>query len=63
MRFSAKRPMRARLLRCADRRKGVHILLEAWHKLSLPHAQLTLVGTVYEEIRPTLDAIREPSIR
>ena len=42
------------LLRSAHRRKGVHVLLEAWHKLSLPNAQLTLVGSIHDEIRPCL---------
>ena len=42
--FSAERPMRAVFCGALIRRKGVHVLLEAWHKLSLPHAQFTLVG-------------------
>ena len=35
-------------------RKGVHLLLEAWHRLRLPRAELTLVGHVHDEIRPHL---------
>ncbi len=35
-------------------RKGVHLLLEAWHRLRLPKAELTLVGHVHDEIRPHL---------
>lgn len=61
--FSAERPMRALYCGALSRRKGVHILLEAWHKLSLPHAQLTLVGTVCEDIKPTLTQFENPSIK
>jgi glycosyltransferase involved in cell wall biosynthesis len=52
--FSAERPMRVVFCGALTRRKGVNVLLEAWHKLSLPHAQLTLVGTIHEEIKPFL---------
>jgi glycosyltransferase involved in cell wall biosynthesis len=61
--FSAERPMRAVYCGALSRRKGVHILLEAWHKLSLPHAQLTLVGIVCEDIKPTLTQFENPSIK
>jgi glycosyltransferase involved in cell wall biosynthesis len=61
--FSAERPMRAVYCGALSRRKGVHILLEAWHKLSLPHAQLTLVGTVCEDLKPTLTQFENPSIK
>jgi len=36
------------------KRKGVHLLLEAWRKLSLPDAELVLVGGVQGEIEPFL---------
>ena len=36
------------------RRKGVHTLLEAWHRLNLHDAELVLVGHVHEEIGPFL---------
>jgi glycosyltransferase involved in cell wall biosynthesis len=62
-RFSAERPMRAVFSGALTRRKGVHILLEAWHKLSLAHAQLTLVGTVHEEIKPCLSKFGGPSVK
>ena len=35
-------------------RKGVHLLLEAWHRLRLRNAELTLVGHVHDEMRPHL---------
>ena len=60
--FSAERPMRAVFCGALTRRKGVHVLLEAWQKLSLPHAQLTLVGTICEDIQPTLAQFEGPSI-
>jgi glycosyltransferase involved in cell wall biosynthesis len=60
--FSAERPMRAVFCGALTRRKGVHFLLEAWHKLSLPYAQLTLVGTIHEDIKPALEQFAAPSI-
>ena len=35
-------------------RKGIHHLLEAWHRLDLKDAELWLVGAVHEEARPHL---------
>jgi len=35
-------------------RKGIHHLLEAWHRLDLPDAELWLVGAVHEEAKPHL---------
>lgn len=35
-------------------RKGIHHLLEAWHRLDLKDAELWLVGSVHEEARPHL---------
>jgi glycosyltransferase involved in cell wall biosynthesis len=37
-------------------RKGVPYLLEAWERLGLKDAELVLVGSVHDEIRPTLRA-------
>lgn len=34
------------------KRKGVHVLLEAWKKLNLKDAELVLVGNLHEEMRP-----------
>ena len=36
------------------KRKGVHHLLEVWRRLALPQAELRLIGTVHDEIRPAL---------
>ena len=36
------------------KRKGVHILVEAWKKLKLPNAELWLAGYPHEEIKPYL---------
>jgi len=60
--FSAERPMRAVFCGALTRRKGVHVLLEAWNKLSLPHAQLTLVGKICENIKPSLAQFEGSSI-
>src|SRR5205823_525202 len=35
-------------------RKGIHHLLEAWHRLDLKDAELWLLGSVHEEARPYL---------
>jgi glycosyltransferase involved in cell wall biosynthesis len=35
-------------------RKGIHHLLEAWHRLDLPDAELWLVGSVHDEAKPHL---------
>jgi glycosyltransferase involved in cell wall biosynthesis len=35
-------------------RKGVHHLLEAWHRLNLKDAELWLVGSVHDEAKPHL---------
>jgi glycosyltransferase involved in cell wall biosynthesis len=39
------------------KRKGVHLLLEAWKKLQLPHSELLLVGHVHPEIQPYLQEL------
>jgi glycosyltransferase involved in cell wall biosynthesis len=45
-------------------RKGVHHLLAAWKKLALKDAELVLIGTVHEELKPDLDAVAgDASIR
>lgn len=45
------------------RRKGVHHLLEAWKKLGLRDAELVLVGSVHDEIKPALDSFATPSVK
>ena len=44
-------------------RKGIHHLLEAWHRLKLKDAELWLVGAVHEEARPHLKAFWRDNIR
>ena len=45
------------------KRKGVHGLLEAWHKLALKDAELVLVGAVHDEIKPYLEQYASPNIK
>ena len=45
------------------KRKGVHTLLEAWHKLQLKDAELLLVGSVHDEIKPYLKQFATESVR
>ena len=44
------------------KRKGVHHLLEAWHRLDLKDAELVLVGTVHDEIKPWLERHKIDSV-
>ncbi|MDQ6623635.1 MAG: glycosyltransferase family 4 protein [Verrucomicrobiota bacterium] len=44
-------------------RKGIHHLLEAWHRLALKDAELWLVGSVHEEARPHLKKFWRDNIR
>jgi glycosyltransferase involved in cell wall biosynthesis len=44
-------------------RKGIHHLLEAWHRLNLPNAELWLVGSVHEEAKPHLKNFWRDNIR
>ena len=61
--FTAERPLRAVYCGALIRRKGVHVLLEAWKKLALPHAELTLVGAIHDEIKPALEAFGGPTVK
>ena len=45
------------------RRKGVHTLLEAWHRLNLRDAELVLVGHVHDEIGPFLAKYGKENVR
>ena len=45
------------------KRKGVHLLLEAWHRLNLKDAELVLVGHVHEEIEPYLRRFGQANVR
>jgi glycosyltransferase involved in cell wall biosynthesis len=44
-------------------RKGIHHLLEAWHRLNLKDAELWLVGAVHEEAKPHLKNFWRDNIR
>jgi glycosyltransferase involved in cell wall biosynthesis len=44
-------------------RKGVHHLLEAWHRLALKDAELWLVGSVHDEIKPYLKKFANQSVK
>jgi glycosyltransferase involved in cell wall biosynthesis len=44
-------------------RKGIHHLLEAWHRLDLKEAELWLVGSVHEEAKPHLKRYWRDNIR
>jgi glycosyltransferase involved in cell wall biosynthesis len=45
------------------KRKGIQHLLEAWHCLNLPDAELRLVGSVHEEAKPYLKQFWRDNIR
>ena len=44
------------------RRKGVHLILEAWRKLALKDAELVLAGAVHPEIEPALKQFAGPDV-
>lgn len=44
-------------------RKGIHHLLEAWHRLNLPDAELWLIGAVHEEAKPHLKQFWRDNIK
>jgi glycosyltransferase involved in cell wall biosynthesis len=45
------------------KRKGIHHVLEAWHRLKLPDAELWLVGSVHDEAKPYLKQFWRDNIR
>jgi glycosyltransferase involved in cell wall biosynthesis len=45
------------------KRKGIHHLLQAWHRLNLSNAELWLVGFVHEEAKPYLKEFWRDNIR
>ncbi len=45
------------------KRKGVQHVLEAWHRLNLPDAELWLVGHVHDEAKPFLKQFWRDNIR
>jgi glycosyltransferase involved in cell wall biosynthesis len=44
-------------------RKGIHVVLEAWHRLALENAELWLIGSVHDEARPYLKKFWRDNIR
>lgn len=44
-------------------RKGVHHLLEAWHRLNLKNAELLLIGSVHGEMKPYLAKFANDSVK
>jgi glycosyltransferase involved in cell wall biosynthesis len=44
-------------------RKGVHHLLEAWHRLKLKDAELWLVGSIHVEMKPYLEKFADESVK
>jgi glycosyltransferase involved in cell wall biosynthesis len=44
-------------------RKGIHHLLEAWHRVDLKNAELWLLGAVHEEAKPYLQKFWRDNIR
>jgi glycosyltransferase involved in cell wall biosynthesis len=44
-------------------RKGIHHLLEAWHRLNLTNAELWLLGSVHDEAKPYLKKFWRDNIR
>src|SRR6266404_4933991 len=44
-------------------RKGIHHLLEAWHRLNLRDAELWLLGSVHEEAKPHLKKFWRENIK
>ncbi|MDQ3622344.1 MAG: glycosyltransferase [Verrucomicrobiota bacterium] len=45
------------------KRKGVHHLLEVWRRLNLRNAELVLVGSIHDEIRPYLDQFAGANVK
>jgi len=44
-------------------RKGIHHLLEAWHRLNLRDAELWLLGSVHDEAKPYLKKFGHENVR
>jgi glycosyltransferase involved in cell wall biosynthesis len=45
------------------KRKGVHLLLEAWHRVNFREAELVLAGFVHDEIRPYVEKFSAGNVR
>lgn len=61
--FSASRPFRAIYCGAVIKRKGAHVLLEAWQRLALPNAELVLIGAVHDEVKPALEQFGGSSVK
>jgi glycosyltransferase involved in cell wall biosynthesis len=61
--FSAERPFRAVFCGALIKRKGVHRLLEVWSELALPHAELTLIGSVHSEMKPYIEKYANSTVK
>jgi len=61
--FDAARPLRAVFCGALIKRKGAHVLLEAWSRAALPHAEITLVGSIHPEIREALERFGGPGVK
>src|SRR5213078_2834441 len=44
-------------------RKGIHHLLEAWHRLNLKDAELWLLGSIHDEAKPYLKQFGRENVR
>lgn len=44
-------------------RKGIHHLLEAWHRLNLRDAELWLLGSIHDEAKPHLKKFARENVR
>jgi glycosyltransferase involved in cell wall biosynthesis len=44
-------------------RKGIHHLLEAWHRLNLKNAELWLVGSIHAEAKPHLQKFWRENVK
>src|SRR5467141_2876055 len=45
------------------KRKGIHHLLEAWHRLNLRDAELWLLGSIHDEAKPYLKQFERENVR
>ena len=45
------------------KRKGIHHLLEAWHRLNLRDAELWLLGSIHDEAKPYLKQFGRENVR
>ena len=66
VRFTPGEPppmFRALFVGALIKRKGIHLLLEAWHRLNFRDAELVLVGFAHEEMEPFLQKFGQANVR